>query len=317
MIQLSVIIPTRNRAETLKRALESITTQAVDPCSFEVIVVDNGSADKTRSIVGGFSNAFKNLVYIYDERPGLHIGRHRGLLASRGNILVYGDDDIEALPTWLEGIKESFDDESVVLVGGKNMPNFESAPPKWISEMWESGGQRRVLGYLSILDFGDEFQEIDPYFVFGCNFSIRKDILLEARGFHPDGMPQELIKYRGDGESHVSKFIASRGYKAVYNPKASVYHLCSTARMSKDYFMQRAFNQGISDSYTALREGQRGNILKLRIKIAIKKYLLGRDEAIQEAFVRGYKYHQREVERDPKLREWVMRSDYIENGGIK
>ena len=91
------------------------------------------------------------------------------------------------------------------------------------------------------MDFGDKIKEINPSYVFGCNFSIRKNILLEAGGFHPDGMPQEIIKYRGDGESYVSKYIEKNGYKTIYNPKASVYHLASTDRMTKKYFAKRAF----------------------------------------------------------------------------
>lgn len=238
-MKLSVIIPTRNRAKVLEKALQSIANQTLLQNHFEVIVVDNGSTDDTKSIVDSFVEKIDNLVYIYDDNPGLHIGRHRGLLAAKADILVYGDDDIEATPTWLEGVMESFEDESVALVGGKNIPNFESTPPDWILDLWQKGGEQKVLGHLSILDFGDTIQEINPYYVFGCNFSIRKSVLLEAGGFHPDGMPQEIIKYRGDGESYVSSHIMAKEYKTIYNPKASVYHLCSTNRMTKKYFAQR------------------------------------------------------------------------------
>jgi len=94
----------------------------------------------------------------------------------------------------------------------------------------------RILIYLSILDLGDTIKTINPYHVFGCNFSIRKKILLEAGGFHPDAMPQELIRFRGDGESHVSRYILVHGYKTLYHPKASVYHLVTHNRMTEDYF---------------------------------------------------------------------------------
>jgi glycosyltransferase involved in cell wall biosynthesis len=301
----------------LEKALQSIVNQTISQNHFEVIVVDNGSTDDTKSIVDSFVKKIKNLVYIYDENSGLHIGRHRGLLVAHADVLVYGDDDIEATPTWLEGVIESFEDESVALVGGKNIPNFESTPPNWILDMWEKGGEQKVLGYLSILDFGDEIQEINPNYVFGCNFSIRKAVLLEAGGFHPDGMPQEIIKYRGDGESYVSKYIINKSYKTIYNPKASVYHLCSTDRMTKKYFAQRSFNQGVSDSYTDIRESKHRNFFKTKVRIIIKKYLLRRDTMLEEEFIRGYEYHQNEAKKDSHLMEWIKRESYINNGSIK
>ena len=101
MIRLSVIIPTRNRAEVLERALQSIVKQTLPTDEYEVIVIDNGSTDGTKVIVNNFHKSIKNLVYIYDEHPGLHVGRHRGLLVAKTDLLVYADDDIEALPTWL------------------------------------------------------------------------------------------------------------------------------------------------------------------------------------------------------------------------
>ena len=317
MYKASVIIPTRNRAIILKKALSSITRQTLAQKEFELIIIDNGSTDNTKEIVDSFSGKIDNLVYIYDDSPGLHVGRHMGLIASNSDILVYGDDDIETFPTWLESVLETFEDDDVVLVGGKNLPNFESTPPDWISKMWEKEEGRKILGYLSILDFGDEKKEINPGFVFGCNFSIRKKILLEAEGFHPDGMPQELIRYRGDGESYVSRYILKKGYKTIYNPKASVYHLVSNERITKEYFAKRSYNQGISDSYTHIREDVKVNILKKRIKYILKKYILKRDMAIEGSYLEGYMYHQNEVRRDNALMSWVKRDNYIDNGRIR
>jgi hypothetical protein len=64
---------------------------------------------------------------------------------------------------------------------------------------------------------------------------------------------QEMIMYRGDGETYISDFIRKNGLKAIYNPKASVYHFVPTKRMTIDYFCKRSFNQGISNSYSEIR----------------------------------------------------------------
>ena len=253
-MRLSVVIPTKNRSDLLSENLESLLAQTLPSEEFEVIIVDNGSTDNTKEIISSFKDKIENLKYFYIEKPGLHVGRHKGLKEATSDILVYADDDIVAFPEWLEGIWESFQDERVVLVGGKNLPKWEGEPPYWIYEMWMNINEYgHALGHLSILDFGDEIIEIDPVYVWGCNFSIRKNVLLEAGGFHPDGFPQEMIMYRGDGETYISEYIRNRGLKALYNPKASVNHFVPRSRMTLDYFCKRSFNQGISNSYSEIR----------------------------------------------------------------
>ena len=315
---LSVIIPTRNRSDLLKLALQSLQSQTLSADSFEVLVIDNGSTDNTKQVVTSTHQQLDNMRYFFDPTPGLHVGRHLGMKMAKSDILVYADDDIEAFPTWLEGIAESFQDKDVALVGGKNLPKFESEPPDWILKMWEKDKNgNRILGYLSNLDLGDEKKEINPYHVFGCNFSIRKTVLLEAGGFHPDAMPQELIKYRGDGESHVSQYILERGYKAFYNPKASVYHRVSSNRLTEVYFCQRAYNQGISDSYTRIRKGDCKQTLSLVLWLSIIKYstlfLFYRiiEYKIRCSYYRGYIYHQRESKKEQNLIGWIKKQKYF------
>ena len=311
---LSIIIPTRNRASHLETALFSLKGQTYGVESFEVLVIDNGSTDSTHEVCETCRSFLPNLQYLHEPRPGLHVGRHLGMKRARADTLVYVDDDIEAFPTWLEGIAEAFCDEQVALVGGKNLPKFQLEPPVWIRGMWEKdrkGG--RMLPYLSIIDLGDEIKGISPYFVFGCNFSIRKSVLLEAGGFHPDAMPNELIRYRGDGETHVARYIKEQGYHALYHPKASVYHLVPAERMTEDYFYHRAWLQGISDSYTAIRNG-RGSFLGYLVRCNMTAKMLFSEKPASTFFshyLKGFVYHQQEVKGDPALREWVMKDRYL------
>ena len=230
-------------------------------------MVDNGSSDRTEAVVAEFNEKVGRLRYIYDASPGLHVGRHHGLQQARGEILVFVDDDIEAFPTLLSAIKAAFENSAVALVGGKCLPKYGGPVPDWISAMWARNSQgERILGYLSLIDLGERLRFVDPLYVFGCSFSVRRSILLEAGGFHPDGMPQKLIHFRGDGESYVSRYIAAKGYKALYHPEASVYHHVPCSRMTIEYFCQRAYNEGISGSFARIRtahgldDGLKGSI---------------------------------------------------------
>jgi len=139
-------------------------------------------------------------------------------------------------------------------VGGKCLPRYEGQVPEWLSAMWAPNAHgERILGYLSLIDLGELPKLVNPLLVFGCNFSIRRSVLVQAGGFHPDAMPQRYIRFRGDGETYVSRYIAAKGYKALYHPGASVYHRVPRSRMTIEYLCQRAYNQGISNSYTNIR----------------------------------------------------------------
>ena len=312
---ISVIIPTYNRAILLRKALQSIIRQTLSKKEFEVIVIDNNSTDGTAEIVNQYSYNWNNLKYFHESSFGLHAARHRGLNESAGEILVFADDDIEAFPSWLEGIKESFMNNNVALVGGKNISLYESDPPDWLRKLWISVEGGRYLPDFSLLDFGDTIKEVEPYFIFGCNFSIRKKILFEIKGFHPDGMPQNLLKYRGDGETFVAKQVKNLGYTILYNPKASVNHFVPTSRMSLEYIKKRAFSEGVSGSYidtrkTKLNNEKTGFIKKVkgRIKILLSK---GLRRTISIAYQEGYKFHQRELKKDKNLLEWVLKDNYL------
>lgn len=349
---ISIIIPTRNRSLLLEKVLKSLLTQTLSNDEFEVIIVDNGSTDGTRDVVEAFFPLLPNLLrYVYEPHPGLHAGRHRGFQEAQGDILVYADDDIEAFPTWLETIQACFKKADVALVGGKNLPNFETDPPDWLLSMWQPNiSGDRVLGYLSILDLGDAPKAISPYFIFGCNFAIRRSVLKAAGGFHPDGMPQELIRYRGDGESYVSQYVQENGYQSTYHPEASVYHWVSASRMTPEYFCRRAYNQAISDSYTQIRSATnpthpltqsnstaiakvKATYYRIRQKswrqlpVAILKKLKLSNfspksetllpfeleeihRQIGQAYQEGYKFHQQAIANDPQLLEWVLRPNY-------
>jgi glucosyl-dolichyl phosphate glucuronosyltransferase len=318
MTDITIVIPTLNRADLLDKTLNSIARQTIGPDRFEVIVVDNGSKDHTRDVIAKFDALLPGLRYIFEEKPGLHEGRHRGMKAARSEILTFADDDIEALPTWIEGILESFqEDPRIGIVGGKDIPWYEAQPPSWTDQLWEHVPEGSYLPHFSLLDFGDEPKDIHPHYVFGCNFSIRKDLLFQIGGFHPDGMPANLLRYRGDGETHVARSAGQRGYRTRYNPKASVKHWVPASRMTLEYMKKRAFAEGITQSYTDTRRKAFGEMsLKERLKnwwrLGIKR--MPADPLFREmrkSFLEGYRFHQRELKQDKTLLDWVLKETYL------
>lgn len=243
---------------------------------------------------------------------------------ARTDQLVYADDDIEAWPEWLERIHQAFSDPSVGLVGGRNLPRFETPPPAWIERLWapNSSGER-VCAPLSIIDLGDEPRVISPYYVFGCNLSVRRCIVAAAGGFNPDGMPKDLVRFRGDGETSVSRYVQRLGLVAKYDPRASIFHWVPQERMRVEYFENRAFNEGVSISFSRIRE--RRGVMRLddrlmqsirEIRVRLRNYFAPfPTERIAEAKRRGFRFHQLEYARDPQVREWLHRVNYINRNG--
>ncbi len=305
-IHLSVIIPTRNRAQRLSIALESLTMQTYPEHLFEVIVVDNNSSDDTREICRKYEETIKNFQYVYVSEPGLHVARHTGWQRACGEILIYGDDDIRASSTWLEGIAQCFKDPDVALAGGNILPEFEADPPEWLGKLWNKTPWGNVLGPYSLIDFGNHDSEISPMYVWGANFAIKKTVLSEAGGFHPDGMPSKLSRFRGDGETHVSEFIQQHKYKTVHHSRATVFHWISKERMTVEYLYKRMFLQGISDSFTYIRSNKATGKLK-----QYKNKPDRIEDALYKGHCNGYNYHHIEVKKDPELLKWVLQSTYV------
>lgn len=104
-MKLSVIIPTCNRAETLRTCLEKLMTQ--EGADFEVIVVDDGSKDHTAEVVKSFANSpaiHPNVQLKYLKQPNLHqaAARNNGVKNATGDVVIFIGDDIFVEPGWLK-----------------------------------------------------------------------------------------------------------------------------------------------------------------------------------------------------------------------
>ncbi|MEO1069894.1 MAG: glycosyltransferase family A protein, partial [Cyanobacteria bacterium J06638_6] len=170
---ISVIIPTLNRADSLGCVLESLTKQNAPAAEFEVLVIDNGSTDHTKAVAQVFADKLLSaqLRYIFEPEPGLLSGRHRGAAEAKGDILSFLDDDVELDPGWLTAIHSAFKDEMVQLIGGRNLPRYESEPPEWLQYFWQKQYSGRLCTELSLLDLGSVRRVVDANYIWGLNFS--------------------------------------------------------------------------------------------------------------------------------------------------
>ena len=317
---VSVIIPTRNRCESLRNAIVSLQKLNFPHDRYEIIVIDNNSTDATPRVVEECEQqGKKEIVYRKELRDGLHNARHAGAQIAKGDILAYIDDDVLCDPDWLSELTRPYADPKVACVGGKILPLYETAEPVWA---------QYFPGFLSILDRANEITVVNDTGLWGCNFSIRKNVLSDVGGFHPDAMPQNLIKCRGDGETGLLNKVIERNFDVVYTPFAVVTHVIPKDRVTTNFFKRRAFIQGISDSYTAIRtnHGVIADEVHFFNTVAAafwryasygKAILTKRshwviyDMIARKCRQKGMRYHEIEIANDPRLLEYVLKDDYL------
>jgi len=105
ILNVSVIIPTYNRKNLLKRALNSVSSQTFVPQ--EIIVVDDGSSDGTKDWV---LERFPYVRYIYQDNSGVSSARNAGIKEAKGSWIAFLDSDDEWMPDKLEKQERAIND---------------------------------------------------------------------------------------------------------------------------------------------------------------------------------------------------------------
>ena len=334
-MDISIVIPTLNRAASLKSTLLSLAAQQSSRHNFEVIVVDNGSDDATREVCRQTGSQLKNFAYCYDAEPGQLTGRHKGAELASGAILSFIDDDVELNPRWIDAVGDAFSRlPQVSIVTGPCLPRYQQYPPGWLQHFWQPtpyGGKMCLP--LSLLDIGEDDRTIDPLYAFGLNYSIRKTAFGELGGFHPDCVPGSWQQFQGDGETGLSIKAKNKNYSAIYVSSALLYHLVSPERLQAAYFDKWYFYNGVCKSFSDIRlqhslyhsyeEPPSGSqLLSIRIVRRVKNLISRfRNPAVPDQITslrrrfdkkyrEGYNFHRQAFLTDKKVRDWVLKPDY-------
>lgn len=117
-MRITVLTPTFNRERLLPRVYESLRAQTCR--SFEWIVVDDGSSDQTRDVVGRWkAEAGFPVTYLYQENRGKHIACNRGIAQAAGEFVLIADSDDGFVPEALQILLDTWDS-----IPDDQKPNF-------------------------------------------------------------------------------------------------------------------------------------------------------------------------------------------------
>jgi rhamnosyltransferase len=221
MIELSILLLTKNGAPDLERLLPAIYSQkGIGP--FEVIAIDSGSTDESLDVLQRFPVRLEQI-----PARAFHHARTRNFAAglASGKILILLSQD--AIPTsevWLSTMISNFSDPSVGAVYGRQLPKPGSTMEREDALDTLYGEQRIVKDPAHRNGLGYRF-----YHFSDVNAAIRRSVWEAVR------FPEDLKVFEDMG---IAKGILDAGWKIVYEPESPVFHSHShtTVGLFKRYF---------------------------------------------------------------------------------
>jgi glycosyltransferase involved in cell wall biosynthesis len=248
-MDLSIVIPTRNRPGDLAKMLQSLSSAEKADIAFEVLVVDNNSdeplAKQNREIVMGSELPVR---YLQEFVPGQSAALNKGIALARGEIVAFLDDDIVIHPDYFQGIKRSRELSADVL-GGRVFATWPFSPPPWIAPDCNLTTSR---GPIVAHDYGDAPRVYDESMKLpvGCNFLCRRELFDRYGVFDVRLGPGAAPGILGGGETDLVRRFKACGARLIYSPWIAVDHPVTPERMTKKYFRFRYFCAGRSVPYT-------------------------------------------------------------------
>lgn len=244
--RISVILPTRNRAQLLGKSLESLTRQKIDPAAFEVIVVNDGSSDGTSELVHSFRDRLP-LTLVESAPSGIAIAKNLGTDVARAPLLLFFDDDDVADPGLLNAHLQAHHRYPLEHVAVLGFTDWHPALPMSEVMRFITGVGSYLFTYAPLLPG----QLLDHTYFWGGRSSCKKSLLLHAGGFRAEftfGSEDIEAGYRmsrivAAEHPRVTATSAAIGLTVVYCPEA-VQHMIRP--ITYDEFCRRCLRQGRS-----------------------------------------------------------------------
>lgn len=244
LVDATILICTYNRAELLADTLDSLKTLRPGAgLTWDVLVVDNNSTDRTRDVVESRRASFPvDLRYMFEPVQGKSTALNTGITASRARIIVFTDDDVRTPPVWLSAAVEPLLARTDIdYTGGPVHPIWERQRPVWLDERGNLGGT------IAVKDHGAEpfIFEDRRKTPLGVNLAVRRSLIERIGGFRPDlGRNGRSLL----GQEQADFFYRSRraGARGLYVPEMVLSHIVPAGRLTWSYFRRWWYWKGIS-----------------------------------------------------------------------
>jgi len=215
VLKFSVVIPTRNRPEWVRRCIDSLLRQ--NPIPYEIIVVDASSQLDTENLIKNNYNfvGYYKFLNGFNQRPK---SKNIGICKARGDILAFLDDDSLVQKDWIKTCLDSYSNDNIGAVGGRVIDINDPNP------LIQIGGNREI-GRLTfsgkrINNFNMQISHvIEVDHLRGGNISIRRHLLELMGGYDTYYIGTNVFE-----ETDLCVRIKKLGYHVVYNSDMLIEH---------------------------------------------------------------------------------------------
>ncbi len=250
-MNISVILCTYNRAEMLRRALESAAAQTMSSSvKWELVAVDNGSTDDTPNVVAGFVERCPSIRYVREEKQGLSHARNRGIAESTGDVLCFIDDDVRLPPDYVQKVYSAWKNGGWDLAGGRVVADYDAPPPNWIGRL-----PRQMLnGPFGLHDRGEGdfiLEDADDIVPIGANMLIPRTVFNTIGSFNT-ALGRTGASLRSGEDSELYERARRAGLKVGYCGSCPVRHFVPARRLKRRYFIRWKFSSALAGGNEAL-----------------------------------------------------------------
>ena len=258
----TVLFATRNGERVLPRTLEGYCRTEKPPQRWKMVIVDNGSDDRTADILAAFGKRLP-LEALQQSTPGKNSALNLGLGALEGRLAIITDDDAIPDPTFLMAWSCYLNmHEDYQLLGGSIVPLFETPPPRW---MVQSNRQCGMLFATRDLPEGP----IPPNEIYGPNMAVRRSVFEDGFRFNENIGPNASDpNYPMGSETEFCCRVARNGGRAWFAKQPCVQHIIRSGQLAKSYWAQRSYRHGRGFAKLMLESGDVAPPTKLRRFIA-------------------------------------------------
>lgn len=249
---ISVIVCTYNRDKYLYDALSHIADNDFPADDYEIVLINNNSTDNTEQECKRFAACFPQIQFRYfvETKQGLSHARNRGIEESRGDILVFLDDDSFVKSDYLSNLNTQMQKHSDAMAfGGKITPLFESGKaPEWLN--------RWTYPLVSAIDKGNEVVPFEGNsYPIGANMGFRKQCIEKIGLFNPE-LGRTKKNLMGGEEKDIFSRLKALGMKIYYFPDIHVEHVIPPSRTTREYVMRAGKGVGMSEQMRCRKIGK-------------------------------------------------------------
>lgn len=266
-MKFSVIFCTYNREKYIYNAMKSIAEQDFPYTDYEIVLINNNSTDSTESICNRFREDYPQVGFRYfiETNQGLSYARNRGVKESRGDILVFVDDDATVFESYLPSINIFFDAyPEVNACGGPIVPVYEVEKPKWLSHYTE-----QLLG--GALYEGDKVKPFrNGKYPGGGNSAFRKAVF-EKYGLFNVELGRKGTGLIGAEEKDLYDRLIRGSEQFYYLPQMGIYHYIPEKKLTKAHFRELTYSIGKSERIRT--KGVSPKAYRNRVLAECKKWL--------------------------------------------